>query len=68
VAAIGLGIPTYGAFSGEPWEFLRSLAEFLRGGRGPVPPAPGAAAADTREGTELVRSLLDGQIAERTVG
>jgi probable F420-dependent oxidoreductase len=27
VVSIGLGVPTYGAFPGEPWEFLRTLAE-----------------------------------------
>ena len=30
--SIGLGVPTYGAFPGDPWDFLRTLAEIADAG------------------------------------
>jgi len=30
--SVGLGVPTYGAFPGTPWEFLRTLAEIAEAG------------------------------------
>jgi alkanesulfonate monooxygenase SsuD/methylene tetrahydromethanopterin reductase-like flavin-dependent oxidoreductase (luciferase family) len=32
MVAVGLGVPTYGAFPGHPWEFLRELAEIADAG------------------------------------